>query len=90
VAELPPGVVLEKTRGIVTLRGAFTVSEPSDEWMVVFTLPNGYRPDGTVVCGVDSQTGALELWIDPDGTVIADSPRRGWVRLEQISFAAAA
>ena len=89
VVELPEGVDVHNKRGVIELTGLFTIAEASEEWVEVFVLPEGYRPDGTVVCGLESETRPLELWIEPDGSVLADAPRPGWVKLERISFEAA-
>jgi hypothetical protein len=62
---------------VVKLSGVFTITEASEEWVEVFVLPKDYWPDGLVPCGVDSDTGALELWIEPDGVMLAQAPRLG-------------
>ena len=90
MVDLPAGVVIRKVGNMVHLGGRFNVAEGADDWILLFTLPHEYRPKGMVPCGVNSETGALEIWIEPDGSVLADSPRPGWVDLEMIDYVAAA
>jgi hypothetical protein len=89
VSGVPAGVRVEKAGDTVELIGRFTISEGADDWVVLFVLPDGYRPEGTIACGVGSQGGPLELWIEPDGSVSADSPQPGWIELAEISYPAA-
>jgi hypothetical protein len=55
---------------------------------LLFELSDGYRPERTIVCGLESQSGPLEVWIEPDGSVVAHSTRVGWIEFEQVSFPA--
>jgi len=88
VSDPPPGVEIRKLGNDIELRGRLTLAEGADDWIMLFVMPEGCRPDATIPCGVESESGALELWIEPDGSVWADSPRRGWIELEA-SFPAA-
>jgi len=80
------GCRVQKKRGVVKLVGLFTVAESSDDWVEGFVLPEDYRRDATVVHGVEAEAGALELWIETDGTVLVDAPaaRLGETRTNQL------
>ena len=74
----------------VELRGRVNAPEKAgDGYVLIFELSEGYRPDATISCGVYSDGGPLELWIQPDGSVVADQPLRGWIELDGISFQSA-
>jgi len=77
--------------GRVTLEG--TVEVPSDDvgegiGLVVFTLPEGYRPASESQFQVDAARGRSVVTVAPDGSVLAD-PKDGWVSFNGISFFAA-
>lgn len=88
MGDLPEGVIARRVGATIHLTGRFTVSESVDDWTRLFMLPEEYRPKWMVPCGVVSETGALEIWIEPDGSVLADSPRAGWVEFEMIDYIA--
>jgi hypothetical protein len=88
MSELPVGLHIRKIGSTVEVRGRLTLAEAADDWILLFELPDGYRPERTIVCGLESQSGPLEVWIEPDGSVVAHSPRVGWIEFEQVSFPA--
>ena len=89
MSDLPAGGHAQKLGDVVESSGRTTLAEAGDDWVVIFTVPEVYRPDHTVPCDVQSQAGPLELWIKPDGSVTADSPRAGWIELDGSSYSAA-
>ena len=73
----------------VVLSGRIVVARDADGWVEVARLPAGFRPRATYVLGVDSEGGPVEAWVEPDGSVQADSPRRGWIDFDGTQFPAA-
>ena len=70
-----------KTGNRVELKG--TIAGGTD--VVVFTLPEGYRPASEQQFQVASGSGTSVVTISPNGDVLAD-PNAGWVSLNGISF----
>ena len=60
-----------------------------DGWVALRTLRKGYRPDTAIVCGAEAGGATVEVRIEPDGRVLVDSPRSGWIDLMGVSFPAA-
>jgi hypothetical protein len=77
----------EKTDGEVVLSGCLD-AEAADGWVPIFILPPEYRPGATICCGLLSEHGPLEVWIEPDGSMIADSHRGGWIDFDGTTFRA--
>ena len=88
MSDLPAGLRVQKVGELVELSGRITLAEGADDWILLFTLPEEYRPGGIVPCGVESEGGVLELWIEPDGSVLADSLRPGWIEPDGINYPA--
>lgn len=82
-----------KRGGIVRLRGLIKDGTYSSS-ATVFTLPEGYRPDGAAVFDQGCQTGSARMTINTDGTVTADyllhGAGGGYLTLSGIRFPAAA
>lgn len=75
----------------VTLAGIVEVppaNQGDDLGIVVFTLPEGYRPAEEGHFRVTTERGSSIVTVAPDGSVLAD-PRDGWISLNGITFTAA-
>jgi hypothetical protein len=70
----------------VMLSGRIVVAEDAEDWLEIARVPPAFRPSTTYVLGLQSEGGPLEVWVEPDGLVRADSPRRGWIDFDGTTF----
>ena len=97
-SEWPPVAFYKDPFGIVHLRGLALMSQPgggncADEGgdKIIFVLPSGYRPSGTVLVDTLANGASSRLDVKSDGRVVASASYEGepvWVSLDEVTFRA--